>query len=87
MRQEVKDFAEAMEHKLAENDHKTHWAKQEFEHLFTGLAEEYDELVNSFEDGESVEQLLYEAADLANYAMMIADNYKRFKRGANETRS
>lgn len=76
IRPEVVAFAEAMEAKLNLNDHKEHWNKQSMSYLVQRLREEMLELrdklntpIKDLEPGE----ILSEAADVANFAMMIAD--------------
>jgi len=69
IRKEVMWFARRMELKLRENDHKDHWTGCDFEYLFRRLMEESTELHAAFLDDQ-----IDEAADVANFAMMIADN-------------
>jgi len=71
-RNEVVIFADAMEAKLKENDHKQHWSSMPMQYLIGRLAEEQEELREAIE-GENSEEILKEAADVANFAMMIAD--------------
>ena len=72
IRKEVMCFAREMEKKLRENDHKSHWSGREQEYLFTRLMEEAGELHAAYLD-----TIVEEAADVANFAMMIADNSRR----------
>lgn len=88
LRPEVLVFATAMEERLRANDHKPGWLDDSPEALFARLREEADELRNVFQN-ESDESdsgdwitlpgplmqsnVLSEAADVANFAMMIAD--------------
>jgi len=71
-RPEVKAFADAMEAKLKANDHKGGWNNcgTSMQYLFDRLLEETEELEVAVHDKNSV---LEEAADVANFAMMIAD--------------
>lgn len=69
LRPVVAAFAEAMELKLRENDHKGHWRYCSGTYLFNRLRGEVNELSRAPAD-----QRLAEAADVANFAMMIADN-------------
>lgn len=87
----VQWFAEQMEAKLKANDHKTGWLKDEPESLLKRLNHERKELANaiawravdvgrSADEGVkfidvSNEAIIKEAADVANFAMMIADLY------------
>ena len=71
-------FAEAMEEKLAANRHKGDregWLKDSPEALFARLEEETRELLCVLESSYilSKTKVLHEAADVANFAMMIAD--------------
>jgi len=75
-RNEVVIFADAMEAKLKENDHKQHWSSMPMQYLIGRLAEEQEELREAVERGNHKE-VLREAADVANFAMMIADVAKR----------
>lgn len=76
MRPVVKWFAEMMEAKLRKNDHKGGWLNDSSTSLFTRLQEESWELKQVLAKGvtaASSEKLINEAADVANFAMMIAD--------------
>ena len=73
IRKEVMWFARRMELKLRENDHKDHWTGCDFEYLFRRLMEESTELHAAFLDDQ-----IDEAADVANFAMMIADNARGY---------
>ncbi len=72
-REEVKMFANAMERQLQYNDHKEHWSNFPQEYLFQRLLEEVSELYEAMNEGLDGEDMLDEAADVANFAMMIAD--------------
>ena len=85
-RKEVKSFAILMESKLRKNDHKEHWTKCNQEYLLTRLDEEVKELhecffiyspgdMNFLMDGQHEDQIPGEAADVANFAMMLWDNF------------
>lgn len=88
LRPEVLAFAQAMEAKLRENDHKGGWKNDDPRALLRRLREETDELdpaVTAYEArrrerpgdddhvAEASRRVLREAADVANFAMMIAD--------------
>ena len=73
LRPEVAAFAQEMERKLRANDHKEHWSALSRQRLFMRLTQERTELRRACERGDPVE-ILAEAADVANFAMMIADN-------------
>lgn len=78
-----KKFIEAMEEglehgrKMGRTGWDTHWKETKFESAKAGLLdkldEEYQELVEAVEDGESFQTILKEAGDVANIAMMLAD--------------
>lgn len=68
---EVKAFAVAMEAKLRANDHKGGWKQSPVTYLFSRLEEEVAELKKAVVNGGT----LGEAADVANFAMMIADTH------------
>jgi len=71
-----------MEKKLRENDYKGGWWECDFPYLFERIWREFKELMDCFDrtdTGEmvptkSVEVICGEAAGIANFAMMIADN-------------
>lgn len=75
-RPEVVEFADAMEAKLKENDHKRHWRYLGMQTLSMRLTQEREELRRAVEVGDHKE-VLREAADVANFAMMIADVVRR----------
>jgi len=79
-------FAKRMEDKLRENDHKTGWLNDSMWSLFKRILDEGHELSNvimiyeamkeSEPDAskiEMLERIIDEAADVANFAMMVAD--------------
>ena len=81
-RQEVKWFAERMERKLKKNDYKgdgTSWRQGKLDPLLKRLKEETKELENEIYclSIDNQEEIINEAADIANFAMMIADNARR----------
>lgn len=75
-RPEVMRFARAMEEKLAENDHKGGWLDETFTWLLGRLEDEMRELKRAVRKGEPARTVLREAADVANFAMMIAEAYE-----------
>ena len=75
-RQEVIAFADAMETKLRANDWKSHWSGCTKQYLSMRLTQEREELRRAIADGDA-DQIIAEAADVANFAMMLADNAKR----------
>lgn len=77
IRPEVAWFAEIMEKQLKANDHKGGWqdGRCSNDHLMQRLRDEIKEL----EDAQTISPraIILEAADVANFAMMIADRVKR----------
>ena len=82
---EVMAFARAMQFKLDKNAHKSGWetyddeGKRKWDNgmiafLQDKLLEEVDELQEAMESG-TAEEVVQEAADVGNLAMMIADCY------------
>lgn len=84
-RKEITWFASEMEAKLRENDHKGHWADgNTVEELLPRIMDERDELLLAVHgldlDGPKEKlsskdacEIIRECADIANFAMMIAD--------------
>lgn len=89
-RPEVAWFADAMERKLRENEHKVDWKKEKSGYLLVRLEEETKELERALISGyehavcettdasmswreSDARAVLSEAADVANFAMMLAD--------------
>ncbi|MDQ7095962.1 hypothetical protein REC12_20415 [Desulfosporosinus sp. PR] len=77
-REEVKWFAGEMEKTLRENDHKGGWNTCSQWHLIGRLREETIELEEVLHrarfDKTRLTEIIKEATDVANFAMMIADN-------------
>lgn len=77
----VKWFAEQMEQRLKANDHKTGWDKSSTSWLCEQASRKLTELCiagshkRQYRNSEEIARL---AADVANFAMMIADNARRF---------
>lgn len=73
-------FAVEMEEKLRENDHKPGWRNDEISDLLTQAREELKELAEAINKAEhwnspgAWQKVIKEAADVANFCMMIADN-------------
>ena len=74
IREEVVKFALLMEKKLKENDSKGGWSKCEYDYLLQRIDEEVVELKHSIRVNGSDRKIGRECADVANFAMMIADN-------------
>ena len=81
LRPEVQWFAEQMELALEANDHKGGWGNDSSSALLTRLREETEELKTTLNKGHrlSPSHAVKEAADVANFAMMIADNAKNLR--------
>jgi NTP pyrophosphatase (non-canonical NTP hydrolase) len=79
IREEVQWFSQEMEKKLIENDHKAHWSGVPVSYLEMRLKQETEELEEAIKDFHlgkgSTDQIIKEAADVGNFAMMIADAY------------
>ena len=88
VRESVWWFAQQMELKLLENEHKGHWARDSLLGLLQRLHEESCELLAAIRH-ENIENVIREAADVANFAMMIADNARQINQDgtANELSS
>ena len=76
MRDEVVWFAQEMETNLRANDCKGGWDGCSPKWLMNRLRQETAELRRAIEHGNP-EAILSEAADVANFAMMIADNARQ----------
>lgn len=72
VREELADFALAMEAKLSANDHKAHWRAVDISYLFHRLHQELNELETAHEQMIAAD-VRAEAVDVANFAMMIFD--------------
>ena len=86
LRAEVRWFAQQMELQLRANDWKGGWHDDGLAPLYGMLRQEMQELEYAifprFE--EEGERIVKEAADVANFAMMIADNARREASRAND---
>jgi hypothetical protein len=74
IRPEIMALATMMERKLRENEDKGDWRVCRAEYLLTRCGEERDELICAVVTKASPRAILREAADVANLAMMVADN-------------
>ncbi|WP_127506143.1 hypothetical protein [Paenibacillus humicus] len=82
MRKEVCWFAERMESRLSENDHKPGWqdSREDREFLLKRLEANYHKLwaaEQCYGSAFDPENVVKKAADIANFAMMLADNARR----------
>ena len=73
---EIMWFANEMEGVLQRNDHKTGWSNLTNKWLLNRLKQEVKELERAIKKDMFV---VLEATDIANFAMMIADNYRSKK--------
>ncbi len=69
----VSDFTIHMKHKLLMTRHRSHWSTLDTDLLFDRLREELEELRMAIVHGDR-KAIVSEAADVGNFAMMIADN-------------
>jgi len=77
LRDDLAWFANKMELVLRCNDHKSHWTNLTPQQLYTRLQQETHELAQEMERYGTLDggawKIIKEAADVANFAMMIAD--------------
>jgi NTP pyrophosphatase (non-canonical NTP hydrolase) len=73
LRPEVAAFAQAMERKLRTNDYKSGWLTARPIWLLDKLQGELNELEDCVDGHATPSEICDEAADVANFAMMIAD--------------
>lgn len=72
----TRTLEEYMRAKLRANHHKSHWHREDVEALLNGIQGELDELRLAIEDECEVTAVWKEAADVANFAAMVADTYE-----------
>lgn len=75
VRPEVQWFAERMEERLKANEWKGGWQGLNFLYLLALLMEEMGELARAVLE-EPADEVIHECADVASFAMMIAQNAK-----------
>ena len=73
MRKTVEWFAKEMDKELNRNSHKGGWKGCGVERLYSGFLEETLELYEQIFKYHSKQGIIEEAIDVANFAMMIAD--------------
>ena len=78
---QVRKFHGLMLSILKENAHKGGWNETGTETLLKLLEGEVEELREAVENGDG-KQVIHEAADVANYAMMVASSVGRHWEGA-----
>ncbi len=81
IREEVADFAISMEETLVKNDHKGGWKECELRYLEDRLLQEVNEVYDAIRQGKSAAEIRSECVDVANFAMMIADNASVAEKG------
>ena len=84
MRIQVKRFAEEMEKVLKQNDYKSGWQTCSDDYLYHHLLEETRELFVALyyykrSDKKRRRYIIKECADVANFAMMIADKFLKLE--------
>jgi NTP pyrophosphatase (non-canonical NTP hydrolase) len=80
LRPEVRWFAAQMEQKRRENDRKGGWRDCGLAWLMVWIIAEQGELADAIDHGTS-EEIIAEAADVANFAMMLADTARALRVG------
>ncbi len=68
---ELANFIDGMVYKLAKNAHKGKWEDLDLAGALSRLEDEVRELEEAIKEGNRIEIIL-EAADIANFAMMVA---------------
>ena len=76
-RNSVLEFAGVMQKKLDENSHKGGWEGCDNSYLFKRLNQEIKEMKTAIKKNKNRHMVIRECADIANFAMMIADNYEQ----------
>lgn len=88
LRHEVQWFAAHMAAKLKANDHKGGWIHESSSYFVKRLADEWRELAHVIDlatmHEASPQDIIDECADIANYAMMLADVVRREPNHADE---
>lgn len=74
VRNSVDWFAKQMERKLKKNDHKGGWKRCELQYLSMRLTQERKELTEAIASKDT-QKIIDECADIANFALMIADKF------------
>jgi hypothetical protein len=88
----VEWFSQQMQHKLYQNRNKNHWSGSNYDYLKDRLLDEYEEMSEQLRMLQASEKnllpsdawtkeeckkiIIQECADIANIAMMIADNIR-----------
>lgn len=72
----IAKFGKRMEEKQMRNIHKGHWLSCQDDYLVRRILTELAELMEAIEYGDDME-VIYECADVANFACMLADKRER----------
>jgi hypothetical protein len=72
LRPDLQRFFDAMIYKLRRNKHKGRWEDMALSDAFPRMEEEMKELSTALDEGSTTE-ILFEAADVANFALIIAN--------------
>lgn len=74
-------FVDQMRARLAakDNQRKDDWRELDLDDLLQRLQEELDELTAALENGKAEGSAIRECADLANFAMMLADRLRQLE--------
>lgn len=74
-RKAVQDFAHDMEKQLKVNDHKGGWGREHHDYLRNQIGKNYAKLVEELcKEDKDKQEITIRCANIANFAMMIADN-------------
>lgn len=82
LRPSVEKFAQAMEEKLRKHDADrgpSGWSGDGVERLFDRLSDESNELFDAIYVDDSADEVMSEATDVGNFAMMIFDEAEKTK--------
>lgn len=85
MRKELREFAKQMEDTLGCNDHKGGWDQETLGYLFSCMLAEMAELHRAIyhcdlpHREDQIRQIQGECVDVANFCMMLADNFGKGK--------
>ena len=82
----VLKMAVHMDKKLCDNSHKEGWGSCTNQYLSMRITQEKKELMKAIKEFRSPEEIWAEAADIANFAMMLADNYEEYYEDEREYR-
>lgn len=74
---EVLRMAKFMEKKLFANSDKGGWRGMSNQFLSMRITQEKKELIRAIQQFRTPDEVWAEAADISNFAMMLADNYER----------